>query len=60
MTSFDGLLSMIKLVGYPMTGLFDRRKDQFEVSSHLFSRWLRLISVLYMFEINMGDGYNFK
>ena len=35
MTSFDGLLSMIKLAGYPMTGLFDRRKDQFEVSSHL-------------------------
>ena len=58
MTSFDGLLSMIKLAGYPITGFFDHRTDQFQV----FSRFLAMAEVEFWFiyVINMGDEYNLK
>ena len=42
---FDGLLSMIKLAGYPITGFFDRRTDQFQV----FSRFLAMAEVEFWF-----------
>ena len=47
-TISDGYF-MMKLVGHPITWLFDRYTDQF--GSHVFSRRLRLISGVYMLEI---------
>ena len=53
--------SMMKLVGHPITLLFDR--CTINSKSHVFSRRLRLISGVYMTEIlkkNTRDGYNVK
>ena len=50
----DYTISMMKLVGHPMTVLLDRCTSQFEESrsSHVLSRWLRLIAGTYMLEKN--------
>ena len=52
--------SMMKLVGHPMTWLFDRCTVNSR-STLVFSRKLLLISGVYMLEIKSArDGYNMK